>query len=101
MNILKLFLKHGSAINKRDENEITLLHLACKKGKSDIVKLLSEFGVSTNKCSKSGETPLHCLCYHDDNPIEQSIINGLSINEFDKSGDMQLVSAKDSTEDVK
>lgn len=51
-----------SALTAPGKDGQTLLHSACKYGKSDLVKFLIKAGADVNKPDKIGCTPLHWAC---------------------------------------
>ena len=57
-NVAKLLIKNGAAINAKDDDENTPLHLAAASGNTGIVKLLIENGAIIDAQNKYGNTPL-------------------------------------------
>lgn len=58
--VVASFLKSGGIhVNRKDDDGLTALHYACRKGSKDIVKLLIENGAEVNSTSNIGSTPLH------------------------------------------
>ena len=57
-NVAKLLNKNGAAINAKDYDENTPLHLAAASGNAGIVKLLIENGAIIDAQNKYGNTPL-------------------------------------------
>lgn len=53
--------KYKVNINAKNKDKQTALHLACKKGKSDLTNYLLEKGADPNAQDKDGNTSLHIL----------------------------------------
>ena len=90
-NVAKLLIKNGAAINAKDDDENTPLHLAAASGNTGIVKLLIENGAIIDAQNKYGDTPLMGTIkpsnYVSHTDIANLLIeNGADINE--KTNDM-------------
>ena len=48
MEVLNILQANGANVNFRNSNDNSALHLAARKGYSDIVKLFIEFGSNVN-----------------------------------------------------
>ena len=57
--LCEILLKHDAEIDAVDVDGSQQLHLACKQGHAETVKLLLSYGADTNAVNKCGQTPLH------------------------------------------
>ena len=53
---------HHIVRSRTDDNGMTLLHMACRDGKEEIVKLLLKMDCCVNSVDHFGQTPLHLVC---------------------------------------
>ena len=64
--ILQYFLEknlfHHIVRSRTDDNGMTLLHMACRDGKEEIVKLLLKMDCCVNSVDHHGQTPMHLAC---------------------------------------
>lgn len=58
---LEAALSRGADINARDENGDTVLHLACRRGRLPLIRLLLYHGADVNAKNNDGKTPLDIL----------------------------------------
>ena len=67
LKTMKLFIRHGSPINKKTRTGENLLHIAAKGDSLDMVKFLMDKGFPLNAPDNYGNTPLHLA--HESNII--------------------------------
>eukprot|EP00833_Pecoramyces_ruminatium_P007802 jgi/Orpsp1_1/1181834/evm.model.c7180000078802.1 len=87
----KYIIEYGVIINKKDEQNLSSLHYACKYGHNKIVKYLIEHGANINEKHDSGYTPLHLACFNGhENSVKYLIEQGADIYTRDKDGNTSL-----------
>ncbi|KAK7495386.1 hypothetical protein BaRGS_00013325 [Batillaria attramentaria] len=80
---VKALLNSGAPVNCHDEskNSETPLHVACRCGSEDLLKLLLNKGADIEAKNKEGFTPLHTACkYGRKVAVERLIARGANIN---------------------
>lgn len=95
VEIVKQLCIKGCEINNRDSFGETPLHLACKNGRIDVMRVLIQYGADVNLKDKNGNTPLIQTCfaaYQDEKEkfivaINFLIENKANINDANKLGD--------------
>ena len=63
---LRKTLQAGLSPDACDNNGTSLVHLACRLGSKDCLKLLLEFQGSVDTVNNAGQTPLHMACMADE-----------------------------------
>ena len=94
----------GKYIDRLDKEGISLLHVATKKGYTEVVKLLAAAGVNVNKSDKNGETPLNMTSREGNTEVLKGLIaSGADINQIIKDGQtmLHLAARKGNIRDVK
>ena len=56
--VARVLVDHGADVNARDEDSLTLLHLAVIDGRVDLIPLLIEHGADAGAKDKGGLSPL-------------------------------------------
>ncbi|CAC5410652.1 unnamed protein product [Mytilus coruscus] len=79
---LLLFGEYNVDISNRDTVGQTALHAACKKGHTETVKALMEFGSDVNKKDKNGRTPLYLACEYGCYDTAKLIIDYISSKQI-------------------
>ena len=64
-DMVRLLIQEGAAVNVRDGDDLTPLHIASWHGNLEIVKLLIESGANIRATSNDGRTPLSCSNHGD------------------------------------
>lgn len=84
-NCVKILLKNGANIHKRNFDGWTPFIYACRYKHENIIKILLNNGVNVNEKCQHGCTPLLYACYlgndKDDGCIELLLKHGANINE--------------------
>lgn len=62
--IVKLYIKNGVNVNKKNRNDYTALHFASFYGNFEIVSLLLDAGANINALTNAGQTPLMIASYY-------------------------------------
>ena len=92
LEIVKLLIKNGTNINKKDNSGSTPLIYACKSIDVEIVKLLVKNGANINEKDDNGNTPLIFSSYNGNLEIVKLLIkNGANINQLDTYGWTPLI----------
>ena len=83
--IVMLFIKRGRGVSGRNEDGVTLLHLAAENKNPEIAKLLLERGADVNAKDKYDYTPLH-YAMGNENPESAKLLleRGADVNAKDK-----------------
>jgi ankyrin repeat protein len=58
--MVRLLIEEGAAVNARDGDDLTPMHIASWYGNLEMVKLLVESGADIRASSNDGRTPLSC-----------------------------------------
>ena len=98
LDLAQLLLKHGVEVNRRYEENYTLLHLAIGWDRFMLAKMLLEHGADADVESNKGETPLHILSQSyikDEGTILDLALlllttHGVEVNKQDKVNDTPL-----------
>jgi ankyrin repeat protein len=90
IEIVKLLLQHRDIdINKtidyimddKKMKNISVLYIACKRGRFDIVELLLQYRyINVNPTSKEGDTPLYIACYKGHDEIVELLLRHRNID---------------------
>ena len=84
---LENLFEKGLHLNKPDNNNESLLHVACKYGHVSIVDKLLENGFDINLANKDGDTPLYRACYNGHSTLAKYLIEkGADVNTVDNRG---------------
>ncbi|XP_052768237.1 protein phosphatase 1 regulatory subunit 27-like [Mya arenaria] len=83
---VRLFVAHGSTVNKQDEDSWTPLHAACADGHVDILRFLLESGADKNILTDEGERPLD-LVEPSDLPTIRVMLSDVKPNTDNQSED--------------
>ena len=59
-----LVVAHAAAANENGTNAVGALHIACKNGHTDAVRLLLDGGAEVDRANKDGSTPLIIACFN-------------------------------------
>ena len=87
-------------VNSKDEDGLTPLRAAAKKGSKKVAQLLIESGADVNVADKHGETPLHRAAERGHKEIAQLLIeSGADVNVVDEGGRTPLYKAKIADDD--
>lgn len=62
-HVAEYLLKMGAAVDVKDYNKNTALHIACEKGNTKVVELLLQYNAPINVKNNNGEYP-HDVCHH-------------------------------------
>jgi ankyrin repeat protein len=83
IDMVKLFLEKGANINKKDERGNTSMHVACRIGNIELVKLLLSWKeVNINEKNDWKNTPLHKACKNNHTEIVELLLrSGVNIDE--------------------
>lgn len=87
----------GTVINpynlkQLDDDQNTLLHIACKQGYYEIAELLIKSGFPVNSSNRKQHTPLHWAAHNEHFNIMGLLLNNdAEINPTDNEGDTPLV----------
>jgi ankyrin repeat protein len=84
ISVFELLLKNFD-INKVDDNDNTLLHIACDKKQKNCAEMLIKKGININAVNKDGNAAVHLACDMTD-IIKMLIDNGAIINKFNGNG---------------
>ncbi|KAL4150940.1 hypothetical protein PRNP1_010327 [Phytophthora ramorum] len=89
--MLKLLLDHGAALEARDENNKTALHIAACYRNSTMVKFLLGRGADVAAEDKTGRTALNfAVCFSNTTMISMLLSRGAKIDALDKAGNNLL-----------
>lgn len=88
LDMIKLFLENGIDLFKSDSDGVTVLDMAIKFKRKEIVKFCIEQGFDLNQTKrKSGITPIMLAsCFSDIEMMKILIDGGGDLNSFDKNG---------------
>jgi len=59
LRVAELLLRNGALVSRQNKEGLTALHIASRRGRSDIAEVLLEHGARVNRRTRLGETPLH------------------------------------------
>jgi len=87
-NVMEFLLDKGANVNSKikfQDDEMTPLHLAVMKNKSDVVRMLIRKGADINLRSRRLQTPLHLAAIHNVSKdiLEMLLKKGADINSLD------------------
>ena len=63
--LISLLIRHGAAINARDQGGRTPLHIAAKAGRVENVEALLDSGARVYDLDGAGQSPIHYAAAHD------------------------------------
>jgi ankyrin repeat protein len=88
LDVVRLLLSKGAAVNKKDQNGITALHVAALQGGPEIVQLLLDKGADPNVTNDKNETPLHKAISGDGNleVVKLLVQSGAKLTAADAEG---------------
>jgi hypothetical protein len=87
LELVKLLLKKGAHLNKKDDYGSTPLLDAVNIGSVEIVKLLIKHGANVHAIQEDKKTCLHLASQNDDEELVTLLLEqGLSVDEEDKNG---------------
>ena len=76
INLVSQYISNGADINKRDENDNTVLMIAAKHNKtSEVIKLLIKSGADVNARNYSYDTALTIASHYNNNPEIIKLLN--------------------------
>ncbi|MBU6139940.1 MAG: ankyrin repeat domain-containing protein [Proteobacteria bacterium] len=92
---VKFFAKSGPAvINQRNLGGATALHLACREGNFEIVKILVDGGADINLADNEGWTPLmRAALVGDKNSVDLLLTKGAKADAINSVGESALIHA--------
>jgi ankyrin repeat protein len=56
--VVRLLLENDATVNQCDAQSLTPLHMACRRGFTEVVKVLLQWNANTGMRAKDGCTPL-------------------------------------------
>ena len=56
---MKLLLSHGASVNKRNENDESVFHIAARENNEEMIKLLLQYNPDQDIVNKQGKKPLN------------------------------------------
>jgi len=62
VNVVEMLLKNNANIESQQKNQLTPLHVACKKGHVNVVEMLLKNNANIESQEKNQQTPLHVAC---------------------------------------
>ena len=87
IDIVSWLIKSGIDVNKKTDNDWTMLHYAARDSLTDMAKMLLECGANANLFDKLHRIPLFLAAYHGHLEIVELLIDyGSSINVKDVYG---------------
>jgi len=86
----QLLLDHGASIHLRNKKGETPLHLASRRGLSDVAAFLLKSGADVDSRDNENTTPLLCASENSDAAVAQLLEHGASVNVRDKNGQTPL-----------
>ena len=92
VGVLRLLVREGLDVNVVGLYGITIFHIACGKGYTEIVQFLVECGADVNSYDEWRRTPLHEACWKGHTEIVQLLIDhGANLNIGDVYGQTSLL----------
>ena len=88
VDVVRLLLDKGAAVDRADKDGATPLWIACQKGHVDAARLLLEKGAEADRARADGTTPLGMACRYEHGDVEELLrANGAQVNEVGEDSD--------------
>ena len=86
-----LLLDRGADVNARNQYDRAPLHVACYRGRVDIVQLLLDHGADVEARDEDGNTPLHWACINGHTDTARLLLDrGADVGAHDKKDRIPL-----------